>query len=118
TLGQRESAVIAADAVDQAALEASPECCLRIAVAERWCHQVAGGVGPRVERVIEDQIVGTRLRQGGYAVVTSLCDQVHCQRGRQVDEVDGAAGGAAEEQSAADRFGLGHGRPGLRMEGE
>src|SRR2546422_11624210 len=99
--------MIAPDAVDQTALEATPERRLRIAVAKGWCHQVAGGVRPRVERVIDDQIMGTRFRQGVYAVVTSLCDQVHPQRGRQVNEVDGAAGGAAEDQSAADRFGLG-----------
>src|SRR5207247_5305030 len=80
-LGQREPAMIAPDAVDQAALEAAPECSLRSPVAKRWCHQVAGGVRPRVERVIENQIMRTRLRQGGHAEITSLRDQVDRHRG-------------------------------------
>ena len=102
--------MIAANAVDQAALKAGPERGLRIAVAQRRGHHITGGIRPGIQGVIEDQIMRAGLRDGGDTIGTSLVHQVHGQRRGQVDEIHRATGNAAEEEAPTHGLGLGSAR--------
>src|SRR5262249_45038522 len=100
--------MVARDGGDVAMLEAAPE---RVAVgtsgrAQRWADL---GEGPPAFHLLvgEQQVLRARLGPHGLAFGVSALDALEAELGGEMDDVDGTAGEAADQDGAVDRLFLG-----------